>query len=220
MTLEGHPEGAERFPGVSTHCRPQAPCRLAEAAFTCLRQVPAGGGATYMQLGCLGHPLRAPLWKSRRARWRNLYRASVTAIVIGLVAFMVASDGGVYDFHRSPPGPDGETIVGSPPGASTPAAGTPHSSTVNDLPSPAVLAPSGAANLSAPPKPKHLLARLRSTSERHRQTLAAQAGPANGNGAREDAAMVHYCGHRPVRDSGCRQEGAHRPPAAYTTPPS
>jgi hypothetical protein len=169
-----------------------------------------------MHVGCLGRPLRPPRWPSRRTKWRNLIRASEFSLV--LIAVLIVGNVGVEHLRRSPSdadtnGPSMGAVVGSPPGAAStsPEGASQPSTKVDDHPRPIDIAPSAVVYRSAEPKPKHLLARLRSTPTTHRLLLAARATPSNGN---------THCGlHSPVRDSGCHQEGARRPPGV-TLPPS
>jgi hypothetical protein len=159
-----------------------------------------------MHVGCLGRPLRPPRWPSRRTKWRNLIRATELSAV--LIAVLIAGELGVEHLHRSPSdadtnGPSMGAVVGSPAADSTSPEGTSQRSTeVDDHPRSTNIAPSALVHPSAQPKRPH--ARLRSTAATHRQIMAARATPLNGN--------VHCGLHSLVRDSGCHQEGAGRPP--------
>ena len=167
-----------------------------------------------MHVGCLGRPLRAPRWTPRRTRWRRLLRASEVSVV--LIAVLIAGTTGVEHLRRSPPdavtnGPSMGGVAGSPATDSPSPGGTSqHSTEVDDHPRPTDPAPSAVVYRNAEPKLKHLPARRRSTGTTHRQLLAARA-PSNGN--------VHCSLHSTVRDSGCHQEDARRPPGV-TLPPS
>ena len=159
-----------------------------------------------MHVGCLGRPLRPPRWTSRRTRWRRLIRASEASVV--LIAVLIAGNVGVEHLRRSTSeananGPSTGAVVGPPTADSMFREGTTQRNTeVDDHPRPTDIASSADIHRSAEPKPKHLLARLRSTAT-HRQLLAARATPPNGK--------VRCDAHSPVRDSGCHLEGAGRP---------
>jgi hypothetical protein len=197
------------------------PSRCPNAAFR-LPDSPCGhvGTAIYkpggpqMHVGCLGRPLRPSRWTSHRTRWRPLLRASEVSVV--LIAVLIAGSVGLEHLRRSPSdadtnGPSMGAVVGSPAADSTSPEGASRRSTeVDDHPRPNEIAPSSVVYRSAEPKPKHLLARLRSTAATHRQLLAARATRSNDN--------AHCGSHSPVRDSGCHQEGARRPPGVI--PPS
>lgn len=168
-----------------------------------------------MQVGSLGRPLRPPRWPSRRTKWRNLIRAS--ALSAALIAVFVAGEVGVGYLRRplsqaDSTGPAAAAVAGSPaaPGAaSEPAAqrGTEadsHTRTTD-------MAPSAFVFGSAEPKPKRLVAHLRSTAATHRQLVAARATQSNGT--------VHCALHGPGRESGCHQERA-RQPLGASLPPS
>jgi hypothetical protein len=88
----------------------------------------------------------------------------------------------------------------------------------SDYPRAAAIVTPAAARLIAPSKPRRVPARLRATAERRRPAVATQ-GTGNGS-VRTDAAGARPCGlHRQLRDSGCRQEGAHRA-SGVILPPS
>jgi hypothetical protein len=156
-----------------------------------------------MHVGCLGCPLRPPRWPSRRTKWRNLIRASELSVV--LLAALIVGTVGVEHLRRSPSdadtnGPSMGVAVGSPAADSAPEGTSRQSTELDYHPKSTDAAPLAVVYGSAEPKPKHLLARLRSTVATHRQQLLARVTPSN-----------MRCGlHSPVRDSGCHQEGTGR----------
>ena len=168
-----------------------------------------------MHVGCLGRPLRPPRWPSRRTKWRNLIRASELSAV--LIAVLIAGKLGVEHLRHSPSvgvtdGPSMRAAIGSPAADSASPEGTSQRSTeVGAHPRQTDTAPSAVVYRNTEPKPKHLVARLRSTAATHRQLLATRAMPSNGT--------VHCGLHSLVRDFGCHQDGAGRPPGV-TQPPS
>jgi hypothetical protein len=165
-----------------------------------------------MHVGCLGRPLRPPRWPSRRTKWRNLIRASELSVV--LIAVLIAGNIGVEHLRRSASdavtnGPGMGAVVGSRAADTTSPEGTHRSTKVDDHTRPTDVVPSVVVYRNAEPKPKP--ARLRSTVAAHRQLLETRATASNGN--------MHCGPHSPLRDSGCHQEGAGRPPGV-TLPPS